>query len=33
MLAISADQVIDAWKSLQDGEWNAVAERRQLLRA
>lgn len=24
MMAISADQVIDAWKSLQDGEWDAM---------
>jgi heptosyltransferase-2/heptosyltransferase-3 len=30
MLAISPDQVIDAWRNLQDGEWNAVAQRRQL---
>lgn len=30
MMAISADQVIDAWKSLQDGEWNSLAERRKL---
>ena len=30
MLGISADQVIDAWKSLQDGAWNQAAERKQL---
>lgn len=32
MLAISVDQVIDAWKSLRDGEWQAVPQRK-LLRA
>lgn len=30
MLAISADQVLDAWKSLHHGEWNAMTERQQL---